>query len=66
MSIETSTIVAERKEANTPRTDLADLSPAGYELSQDELGLVAGGVGKLIWTKPLVDGDATNPRGRPD
>jgi hypothetical protein len=57
MSHDKTTIAIERTEVKTPRTHLADLSPAGQELSQDELSLVSGGL-RLPGKRPLDD-DAT-------
>ena len=57
------TNVIEGEEAKTPRTHLADLSPAGHELSQDELALVAGGV--RIPGKQPRDDDASYVHGVP-
>lgn len=50
--------------ATALRTELRELSPAGEELSIDEIELVAGG--GCHWTKPSSDGDMTCSGGRPD
>ena len=43
--------------ATALRTELRKLSPAGEELSIDEIELVAGGA--CHWTKPSLDADST-------
>lgn len=50
--------------AKSPRTRLDDLAPAGYELSSDEVELVAGGLGG-IGRKVPIDDDATYIGGVP-
>ena len=47
MSNSISNLAVSDKETNACRTELADLSPTGYRLSEDDLKLVSGGFKKL-------------------
>jgi len=47
MSTSISNVALSDKEPEACRTKLADLSPVGYRLSEDDLKLVSGGFKKL-------------------
>jgi hypothetical protein len=59
--ISMSTFVPKAKELGNHRTQIEDLSPEGYRLSEEELKLISGGKAPALShvTKPLIDNDPT-------